>query len=68
MPSMSGEYCCAMRRHFLIGIIAIAEAPTPIEAVDFIDFDQKTRDDRPIIKIKFCPFCGKQVHGPLRAV
>lgn len=60
-------YCCAMREKFLIGIVAEREdIPTPIDAADFMDFDRKTSDDRVVIKIKFCPFCGKPVAGPLR--
>jgi len=66
MPSE--PYCCAMRRHFIVCIVSIVDSPTPIEAVDFMDFDQRAEDGRPIIKIKFCPFCGKPVAGPLRVV
>lgn len=62
-------YCCSMRQTFLIGIVAEREdLPTPLDAADFMDFDEKAEDDRPILRIKFCPFCGKPVVGPLRVL
>lgn len=67
-------YCCAMREKFLIGIIAErADLPTPIEAGEFIDFDAEgpvhpeTGKPRPVIKIRFCPFCSARIEGqPVR--
>ncbi len=62
-------YCCPMRQKFLIGIVAEREdLPTPVDAADFMDFDEKSEDDRPVLRIRFCPFCGKPVTGPLRVV
>lgn len=62
-------YCCPMRQKFLIGILAEREdLPTPVDAADFMDFDETSGDDRPILRIKFCPFCGKPVVGPLRVL
>lgn len=63
------KYCCKMREKFLIGIVADnRDLPTPTDAADFIDFDSVTEDKRPVIRIKFCPFCGKPVTGPLRVL
>lgn len=65
--SVSAPFCCPMREKFVVGIVAArADLPTPIDAADFIDFDQKTPDGLTIIRIKYCPFCGKPVAGPLR--
>jgi hypothetical protein len=62
-------YCCSMRQKFLIGIVAEREdLQTPVDAADFMDFDEKSGDDRPVLRIKFCPFCGKPVVGPLRVL
>lgn len=62
-------FCCAMRERFLLGIVAEnKKVQVPTEAVDFMDFDAKTPDGRPILKIKFCPFCGKPVAGPVRVI
>jgi hypothetical protein len=60
-------YCCAMRQKYLLGIVREDPSlPTPSDALDFMDFDRKAADGRPLIRIKYCPFCGKQVQGPLR--
>lgn len=68
--SMSHEaeaYCCSMREKFVLGIVAEREdLPTPVDAADFMDFDEITEDGRSVLRIKFCPFCGKPVAGPLR--
>ena len=62
-------YCCAMRAKFLLGIVAEnKEAPHPPEMIDFVDWDQKRADARLVIRIKFCPFCGKPSTGPIRTV
>jgi len=56
---MSENYCCGMRRKFLIAIVGERkDAPTPIDIVDFIlDFDRP----RPLVGIRFCPFCAKPI-------
>ena len=60
-------YCCKMREKFLLGIVAErSDIPTPVDAADFIDFDATLHGGRLIIEIKFCPFCGKMIMGPLR--
>lgn len=48
-----------MRRHFLVGIVAERkDESAPVEACEFIaDFSMKPM----IIRIKFCPFCGKSI-------
>lgn len=66
-PGDQPSYCCAMRARFVIGIIAeIQDVPVPTDAVDFIDFDVKSPDGRPVLTIKYCPFCGKAAAGPKR--
>lgn len=62
------SFCCEMRRRFLISIVGeFLEAPKPKDLVDFLDFDQKDQEGKPIIRIKFCPFCGVATpKGPLR--
>jgi hypothetical protein len=50
------NYCCPMRRHFLIGILGHRDEPTPLDAVDFYVDPVNL-----ILAIKFCPFCGKQL-------
>lgn len=60
-------FCCRMRERYVLGIVG--ENPrveTPVEAADFIDFDAEHPDGKCVVKIKFCPFCGKPVEGPLR--
>lgn len=49
-------YCCAMRRHFLIGIIGTRRGePAPIDLADYVvEWEPKI-----VIRIKHCPFCGK---------
>ena len=49
-------YCCAMRRHFVLGIVAYRKGEDmPTEAIDFaIEYEPRL-----IIAFKFCPFCGQ---------
>lgn len=62
------DYCCKMREKFMLGIVAEHPGvPVPTDAIDFLDFETKTESGKPILRIKFCPFCGKAVTGPLRA-
>lgn len=61
------SYCCKMREKYLIGIVSEdTSLPTPVDAVDFTDFDVRAGDGRPVLRAKFCPFCGKAIDGPLR--
>lgn len=60
------SYCCKMREKYLLGIVSEnLSVPTPTDVVDFTDFDAKTSDGRSVLRIKFCPFCGRPVEGPL---
>lgn len=63
-------FCCKMRERFLLGIVAErTDLPVPVEAVDFIDFGKTRPDGKPLMFIKFCPFCGKQIGtGPMRTM
>jgi len=64
---MNGDFCCAMRRHFLFGIVGeecepdnpAKAKPVPVEAVDFIEWPDG--GGPPIVRIRFCPFCGKAI-------
>lgn len=59
------DFCCKLRERFVLGIAAENPAvPVPADAVDCIDFGDGT--EKPIIRIRFCPFCGTAVKGPLR--
>lgn len=63
------SFCCKMREKYLIAIVADnPTVPHPVEAVDFTDFDRKSSDGKPVLVIKFCPFCGKPVAGPKRVL
>jgi len=55
----TNEFCCEMRRKFLVNIVREdRDVPTPTELADFVlDWER----DRPLIGIKYCPFCGKLI-------
>lgn len=58
-----------MRARYVMAIVAEnVDAPTPVDVVDFQDFETQTPDGRPILRIKYCPFCGKTPTGPERVV
>lgn len=60
-------FCCSMREHFVLGIVAQRrEGPAPVDVMDFVDLEKQTDYGRPVIRIKFCPFCGKAVDGPVQ--
>ena len=62
------DFCCQMRRKYLVGIVAEnPEIPQPTEAVDFIDFEAEHPEGKIVMRIKFCPFCGKEP-GQLRII
>jgi hypothetical protein len=62
MAESGPTYCCKMREKFVVGIIGVnADVPEPVDLIDFLDFDVKTPGGRPILHIRFCPFCGKSV-------
>lgn len=51
------NFCCPMRRHFIIGIIRTRIAgPAPVEMADFV-----CNWDPIVVKIKYCPFCGEEL-------
>lgn len=59
-----GEWCCPMRQKYLMGIVGeVTELPTPSEVVDFLDFDKTTTGGAPLLRTRFCPWCGKAM-GP----
>ena len=62
-------YCCEMRRRFIIGIVAEDKnVPTPYAVCDFLDYKIKSPDGRPVIRIRYCPFCGEEIKGDLRLI
>lgn len=63
-------YCCTLRKKFLLGIIGEdPDVAMPIEAVDAIDWDSRDSRGRPVIIIRYCPFCGVEIgKGPRRIV
>lgn len=60
------NYCCKMRRHFVLGIRARTFTPVPTEVVDFVS-EWGQAGSKNIIRIKFCPFCGREL-GPDQTV
>lgn len=58
----AAAYCCPMRARFIVCVAGEnTEAPDPVDAVDFIDFNVKLPSGLPVMCIKFCPFCGKEI-------
>lgn len=52
------KYCCGMRRHFVVGIIAQRQGEDP--PVDLADF-VVAWEPKIAIRIKYCPFCGEEL-------
>lgn len=53
-------YCCAMRKHFYLGIVGTRPgADAPAEAVNFIHSWEPGKQI--VYTIKFCPFCGTEL-------
>lgn len=60
-------YCCSMRAKFVLAIVGErADVPTPVDVVDFQDFENALPDGTPVLLIKYCPFCGKTPGKELR--
>ena len=65
--SAAMTYCCAMRSKFILAIVGDRkEVPYPVDVVDFQDFDNALPDGTPVLRIRFCPFCGKPPGNELR--
>ena len=61
------KYCCPMRARFIVQIVA--EDRSQKQPKDLVDFIVDWEHSPPVIAIKYCPFCGKQIdhdHEPLR--
>ena len=58
------KFCCAMRRHFLTGIVGHLNEEAPVDVVDFL----RSFEGPKILCIRFCPFCGTKLdeNQPLR--
>lgn len=59
-------YCCAMRRHFVLGIVGVrANEEMPTDMADYVmEWEPKL-----VISIHYCPFCGEDIDidkNPLR--
>lgn len=63
---MSSEYCCALRRYFILGIVGTFGA-SPRE---LLDATQIGESGRTVVVMKFCPFCGVAItkDSPTRTV
>ena len=56
------KFCCKMRQRFLVGIIAEdASIPMPYAVQDFVDYSCQSPEGKPVLKIRYCPFCGKGI-------
>jgi len=57
------ETCCPYRRKILVGILAVLPEEqcgvSDAEVADLIDFDMESPTGKPVIKFRFCPWCGK---------
>lgn len=64
------DWCCVMREKFLVGIIKENTfVSDPPDLADFLDWDNKMPDGRPVVITKYCCFCGHRIdNGPLRVV
>lgn len=60
---MDNPYCCNMREKFVIGIVGNrTDIPVPIDVADFIINFSHPQTGKPVIGIKFCPFCGVRIN------
>lgn len=60
-----------MRARFILGVVGEdTRAPEPVDVVDYLDFDVRLPNGKPILRIKWCPFCGCRVDWtkPLRII
>lgn len=61
MPDKADNYCCPMREKFIVAIVKEnADVPTPTSLADFV-LDWTHESGKPLIGIKFCPFCGNPI-------
>jgi len=58
------RFCCPMRARFIVGPVGIRlDQPEPVDVADFIlDWRADTPGAKPVIAIRFCPFCGREIH------
>lgn len=60
-------YCapCDMRKKILIGVFAVlpeSDCGVPESVLaDFIDFDMNVPSGKPVVRVRFCSWCGKLV-------
>lgn len=52
------NYCCEMRRHFVVGILGETRGEMPLEVADFV----VAWEPKIIIAIRYCPFCGNKIN------
>lgn len=59
---MSGT-CCQYRRKFVVGILGVLPEEqcgvADSEIADLIDFALPSPSGKPVIRFRFCPWCGK---------
>lgn len=62
-----GETCCLYRRKLVIGLLAVLPEEEcgvkDSEVADLIDFDLQAPSGKPVIRVRFCPWCGKPWDG-----
>ena len=67
--------CCAMRRKIALTPYSLPEEMCGVsdaEVADFLIFDLKSPNGRPVLTFRFCPWCGKpwkttgEIHEAIR--
>jgi hypothetical protein len=55
-------WCCPLRARFIVAIVGEAVCyPLPVDVVGYMDFDHRSPIGTPILKARFCMWCGKQI-------
>lgn len=56
------ETCCAFRRKIVLAIIKVLPEEvcgvSDAELADLLDFTQQASSGKPILAVRFCPWCG----------
>lgn len=72
MSENEKKTCCLMRRKILIGIIAVLTEEqcgvSDAQLADVVDWGKATPSGKPVIAVKFCPWCGTPRTDDIEAV
>ncbi len=61
-PEEPYVYCCKMREKYVVSVVAVNQSlPDPVDIIDYIDFDNKSPNGKPIICLAFCPWCSTKL-------